>query len=78
MTVYYEARGKWVAYTIISAPALKQPAASVTTLHGTEMRTFTVDGRWVVTWRRDDHTCVLSGKGVSPATMRMLAAWEGH
>ncbi len=78
VTVFYEGHGKSVAYTIISAPALKQPAASATTLHGTEMRTFTVDGRWVVTWRRDDHTCVLSGEGVSPATMRMLAAWKGR
>lgn len=75
-TVFYELHGRQVAYTIISAPALKQPAGSVSTLHGTELRTLTLDGRWVVTWRRNDHTCVLSGKGVSPATMRTLAAWE--
>lgn len=78
VTVYYERRGKRMAYTIVSAPALKLPAASVTTVRGTEMRTFTLDGRWIVTWRRNDHTCVLSGKGVPPSVMRTLAAWGSH
>jgi anti-sigma factor RsiW len=75
-TVYYRWRGHLIAYTIISAPALKPPAASVTTLHGTTLRTFKLGGRWVVTWRRNDHTCVLSSASVSPALMRTLAAWE--
>ncbi len=78
VTVYYERRGKRVAYTIVSAPALKVPAASVTTVHGTEMQTLTLNGRWVVTWRRNDHTCLLSGKGVPPSVMRRLAAWRAH
>jgi hypothetical protein len=76
-TVYYEWHGKRVAYTIVSAPALKLPAATVTNLNGTEFRTFTVDGRTVVTWRRNDHTCVLSASGVPTAIMHRLAAWDG-
>ncbi len=75
-TVYYERHGKRVAYTIVSAPALELPAGSATKLNGTEFRTLAVEGRWVVTWRRNDHTCVLSGEGVSPAMMRTLAAWD--
>jgi len=76
MTVYYERHGQWIAYTIVQAPALKQPAASVSTLHGTTLRTLKLDGRWVVTWERKNHTCVLSGASVSPAVMRTLAAWD--
>ncbi len=76
MTVYYEWRGRLVAYTIVSAPALKVPAARVTYMNGTEMRTLKVDGRWVVTWERQDHTCVLSSASIPPFVMRQLAAWN--
>ncbi len=78
ITVYYKSHGHLIAYTIVQAPALKQPAASVTTVRGTEMRTFTLNGRWVVTWERNNHTCVLSAASVSPAAMRTLAAWGAH
>jgi hypothetical protein len=76
ITVYYEWHGKRVAYTIVSAPALKVPAARVTYVNGTEFRTLKLAGRWVVTWERKDHTCVLSGTGIPPAVMRQLAAWN--
>jgi anti-sigma factor RsiW len=79
MTVYYRGpRGHLVAYTIVQAPALKQPAASISTVHGTVLRTLKLDGRWVVTWRRNDHTCILSGAGVQPSVMQTLAAWGGN
>ena len=65
-TVYYQWHGNRVAYTIISAPALRQPASSVTTLDGTVLRTLRIDGRWIVTWRRSNHTCVLSVAGMPP------------
>ena len=74
-TVFYEWKGRRIAYTIVSAPALSQPAASVTTLNGTELRTLNLDGREVVTWRRAGHTCVLSGVGVPTGDLRQLAAW---
>jgi anti-sigma factor RsiW len=75
-TVYYEWMGKRIAYTIVSAPALSQPAASTTTLNGTELRTLRLDGRDVVTWRRAGHTCVLSGAGVNATVLEQLAAWK--
>ncbi len=77
-TVYYEWHGNRVAYTIVSAPALRQPSASVTTVDGTVLRTLRIGGRWVVTWRRSNHTCVLSVAGAPPAqlarALRALAA----
>ncbi len=75
-TVYYAWHGAQIAYTIVAAPALKEPAASTKMLNGTELRTLDLAGRVVVTWRRAGHTCVLSGSGVNPAVLQELAAWK--
>ena len=45
---------------------------------GVEYRTFRADGRTVVTWERDGHTCVLSGEAVRPAELLALADWRGQ
>jgi hypothetical protein len=77
LTVYYAWRGHRIAYTIVAAPALDQPRATVTTVRGTVMRTLTDAGRMIVTWRRAGHTCILStGHGVPAAMLRALAAWR--
>ncbi len=78
LTVYYGWRGHQVAYTIVDAPALAQPSASATTIHGTEYRTLKLGGRLVVTWRRDNHTCVLSGNGIPAPVLRSLASWDAN
>ncbi|MEA2147496.1 MAG: hypothetical protein QOG59_3083, partial [Solirubrobacteraceae bacterium] len=76
-TVFYKDwHGKRIAYTIVGAPALTAPRAQVTKLHGTVLRTLTLHGRLVVTWRRSGHTCVLSGPGVPAAVLQQLAAWR--
>jgi hypothetical protein len=76
VTVYYNLGGKEIAYTIVAAPALKMPAAPVTTLRGIDFRTLRQGDRVVVTWRRDGQTCVLSASGVSPLVLQRLGAWE--
>jgi anti-sigma factor RsiW len=76
VTVYYDWKGKRVAYTIVAAPPLSQPAAHRSWQHGTELRTFTRDDRVVVTWREGGATCVLSGTGISAAALQKLAAWS--
>jgi hypothetical protein len=82
VTVYYEWRGARIAYTIVGAPALIEPAAALQWRGGTEMQTLTLNGRLVVTWRRSGDTCVLSGTGVTAAALQKLAAWkvpaDGH
>jgi anti-sigma factor RsiW len=75
-TVYYAWHGRRIAYTIVAAPALAQPTAAVSRVTGTELRTLTLSGRTVVTWRRGGHTCVLSGVGVPSAELEQLAAWR--
>jgi hypothetical protein len=77
VTVYYDWKGHRLAYTIVGAPALKTPNARVTTLKGVELHTLTIGGRLVVTWKRANHTCVLSATGIPAAKLQKLAAWEG-
>ncbi len=76
VTVYYDWQGTRLAYTIVGAPALATPAARVTMLDGTKLRTLTLHGHLVVTWRRRGHTCVLSGAGIPAVVLQRLAAWE--
>ena len=76
VTVYYRWKGKDIAYTIVGMPALSQPNASVTQKNGVTLRTLTTNGRTVVTWRRDGHTCVISGPGLSASDLQRLAAWS--
>jgi anti-sigma factor RsiW len=77
VTVYYAWHGKRVAYTIVAAPPLAEPAAQRTVLNGVELRTLSVNGQRVVTWRESGDTCVLSGSGVSVSRLQKLAAWSG-
>lgn len=76
VTVYYDHGGMRIAYTILSAPALRWPRAQTRWLHGTKLQSFRLDGRMVVTWRRAGHTCILSGAAVSPTVLSELAAWK--
>jgi hypothetical protein len=77
-TVFYEKDGRTIAYTIVSGDALDQPSGEhSTTRDGVEYRRFRDDGRTVVTWERDNHTCVLSSKAVRPAELLTLADWRG-
>ncbi len=76
LTVYYQWRQYRIAYTIVAAPALAVPPANVRVLDGTALRTLMVGGHIVVTWRRQNHTCVLSGVGVPSSQLQKLAAWR--
>jgi hypothetical protein len=75
ITVYYEWQGRRIAYTVLAAPALRQPASAVSQVDGTPLRTLRLHGRVVVTWRRAGETCVLSGVAVAPSDLQELAAW---
>jgi anti-sigma factor RsiW len=77
-TVYYEKGARTIGYTIVSGDALHPPSSAGSTTRGdVEYRTFRAGGRAVVTWERDGHTCVLSGRSVRPAELVTLADWRG-
>jgi hypothetical protein len=73
VTVYYSLGAARLAYTILSAPALPQPAARVTVESGVTVRTLRLHGRLAVTWRREGSTCILTGTNVSGPQLRRLA-----
>jgi hypothetical protein len=73
VTVYYSLGAAHMAYTILSAPELPQPAARVAVENGVTVRTLRLHGRLVVTWRREGSTCILTGTNVSAAQLRRLA-----
>ena len=77
-TVHYQKGARTIQYTIVSGDALDPPSdALLTSRAGVEYRIYRDDGRTVVTWERDGHTCVLSGKAVRPAELLALADWRG-
>ncbi len=45
---------------------------------GVSYRLLSKNGAAVVTWLRDGHLCVVSGRGVSSATLLGLASWSDH
>jgi hypothetical protein len=76
-TVFYRREGREAAYTIVGGEALPWPDGERTTIDGVKLRSFIDGDRTVVTWRRGGRTCVLSGRGVSKASLLELAAWKG-
>ncbi len=45
---------------------------------GVSYRLLTENDAAVVTWLRAGHLCVVSGRGVSSATLLRLASWSAH
>ncbi|HEX3911799.1 MAG TPA: hypothetical protein VHW67_13970 [Solirubrobacteraceae bacterium] len=77
-TIFYEnGRGQRVGYAIVAGGAPTQSSGGVVSHHdGTPYRLLTIDGAPVVTWLRSGHLCVVSGHGVSGATLLRLASWD--
>jgi hypothetical protein len=79
-TVYYtNKKGATIGYTIVSGDALDVPSdAATSTVEGTVLRDYVDDGRRIVTWEREGHTCVLAGPAsVDRQVMLDLAGWKG-
>lgn len=79
-TVFYEnSRGQRVGYAIVSGAAPKRPAGStVVWRNGTPYWTISRNRVKIVTWLRGGHLCIVSGRGVSSATLLRLASWNDH
>jgi hypothetical protein len=78
-TVFYDKQGKRIGYTIVGGDALEVPEeADLVRRDDVDLHVFEADGRTVVTWERDGHTCVLSGTDVDADVLVKLAAWQGE
>ena len=72
LTVYYRRSGRTLAYSIVSGPPLTRPPASSGVRNRYDIQAFRQDGRIVVTWRQDGHTCVLSALGLPEPVLASL------
>jgi hypothetical protein len=76
-TVFYARAGQRVAYTIVSGRALIAGTSMRTTAwDGMRLQSFDANGRTVVTWLRNGHTCVLSARPGLLSQLMQLAAWK--
>jgi hypothetical protein len=76
-TVFYaNSGGQRVGYAIFAGAPMPKTAGVVTWRGGVSYRLFEENGVAVVTWLRDGHLCVVSGRGVSSATLLSLASWR--
>jgi hypothetical protein len=81
VTVFYDnPAGERIGYTIVEGKALDEPSGQRTMDQGDEHYIVLRRGdRTVVTWRRDGHTCILSGPSkISSDKLLALASWSGN
>ncbi len=75
-TVFYtDARGRRIGYAIVSGTAPATSGGAVVDRAGVRYRLLAENGASVVSWLRDGHLCVVSGRGVDRATLLRLASW---
>jgi hypothetical protein len=75
-TVFYgDARGRQVGYAIVAGtPAPRLSGGVIARREGISFRLLQENGSAVVSWLRSGHLCVVSGRGVSSATLLALAS----
>jgi len=78
ITIFYRKGGHRLGYTIVGGAPLPARGGTVRVARGgVELRSFTSEGRLVVSWLRGGRTCVLSGRDVDRDVLLKLAAWKG-
>jgi hypothetical protein len=76
-TVFYaDARGRRIGYAIVAGTPPRIGGGVVAWRGKVPYRLSFENGAPVVTWLRDGHLCVVSGRGVSGATLLRLASWS--
>jgi hypothetical protein len=77
-TVFYsDSSGRRIGYAILAGtPAPRVGAGVIAWRDGVPYRLLSENGAAVVTWLRNGHLCVVSGHGVSSATLLRLASWS--
>jgi hypothetical protein len=76
-TVFYRKGKLRVGYTIVTGkPVSVSGKPSVTFHDGIRYRSLPIHGTTVVTWERRDHSCILSGRGLSRPQLLKLASWR--
>jgi hypothetical protein len=79
-TVFYtNPEGLQLGYAIVAGrPAPGIGAGAAHWRDGTRYRLTSQHGAPVVTWLRNGHLCIVSGRGVAPKILLALASWDDH
>jgi hypothetical protein len=79
-TVFYaDSSGRRIGYAILAGTPVPRVGGGVIVWRGgVSYRLLTENGTAVVTWLREGHLCLVSGRGVSSATLLRLASWSDH
>ncbi len=79
-TVFYaNSNGRRIGYAILAGTPVPPVGGGVIAWRGgVSYRLLSENSAAVVTWLRDGHLCVVSGRGVSSATLLRLASWSDH
>ena len=77
-TVFYtDSRARRIGYSIVSGAALAIPSGDASVQrHGVSFHVLSHTDPTIVTWREAGHTCILTARGVSAATLMRLATWQ--
>ncbi len=77
-TVFYaDSSGRRIGYAILAGtPAPRVAGGMIAWRGGVSYRLLSENGAAVVTWLRDSHLCVVSGRGVSSTTLLGLVSWS--
>jgi hypothetical protein len=76
-TVFYaDARGRRIGYAIVAGTPPRIGGGVLTWRGKVPYRLSYENGAPVVTWLRDGHLCVVSGRDVNGATLLRLASWS--
>jgi hypothetical protein len=77
LTVFYEnGAGRQIGYTILDGDALPVSGGKIVTARGERLRLLRLGKAYVVTWRRNGHTCILATRTLNPVRLATLASWE--
>lgn len=79
-TVFYaDSSGRRIGYAILAGTTVPRVAGGVIVWHSdVSYRLLTENGAAMVTWLHDGRLCILSGHGISGATLLKLASWSDH
>jgi hypothetical protein len=77
-TVFYsDARGRQIGYAIVAGtPAPRVGGGVIVRREGTPYRLLSENGAVVVSWLREGHLCVVSGRDLNSATLLSLVSWR--
>jgi hypothetical protein len=75
-TVFYSRGAARIGYAIYGVPSPSSAGGVVHDEGGTQYRVLSGSGAAIISWTREGHLCVMSGRGASAQELIRLAGWD--